>query len=170
VVGQFFRITYSGVNNDAAQLVTAGNWSAERLGDTATTTPAANGDGLTFTGRPYAVAINEDLMVNGEPTLYITDAVNHVLFKVTRNLLSTSTAADWDWLIVVGQTGVAGNTDGIGTAATLNGPRGIDYENGFLYLANRLSHTVRRVDVATLDVITYFGVAATSGTNMQFDF
>jgi hypothetical protein len=169
-IGQLSRLTYSGANGNAAALVTVGNWGFERLGDAATSSPAADGDGSTFTGRPYGVAINEDDLVNAEPTIYVTDDLNHVLWEVTRNANAFGDERDWDWAVIVGQTGVAGNVDGVGTLATLNEPRGIDYEAGFLYISNRGSHTVRRVNTSTLLVDTYFGTAGTPGTNMQFDF
>lgn len=170
VVGQFNRMTYNGANDNAAALATVGNWSFERLADIGTTSPAANGDGATFQGKPYGCAINEDLIVNGEPTIYVTDDTNHILWKVTHNGGVAGDETDWDWLIIVGQTGVAGNTNGIGTIATLNGPRGIDYESGFLYLSNRLSHTIRKIDTTTLDVTTYFGIVGVASQVQQFNF
>jgi hypothetical protein len=44
-LGQMYRVTYSGANDNVTALSTLGNWSSEEIGNTATASPATNGNG-----------------------------------------------------------------------------------------------------------------------------
>lgn len=169
---QIDRLEYSGANNDAAALVNVANWARNSIGVAAATSPALSGDGTTAQFRPNAITIQEDAVVNGEPTLWMTDGTNHVVFRITRNANSFGDGRDWDFDLVVGQSGTAGNVDGIGTAATLNQPLGIDYDpiGGLLYVNCRGSLTMRTIDPSTLQVTHFIGQTGVGGQSNQFAF
>jgi hypothetical protein len=164
------RLAYSGPNNDATAFTTAGNWSNERIGVAALNTPALGGDGATAQFTSYGVAIDEDNMVNGNPTIYMTDDVNDVIFKVVHNGGTAGDETDWTFTITWGQSGVPGFTNGVGTAALFDEPTGIFYLGGFLYVNDFGNRLLRRVNVSTLLVDNYFGALGISGQDQQFDF
>ena len=66
-------------------------------------------------------------------------------------------------------SGVAGNTDGVGLSATFTSPFGLDAKDGFLYVTQGTGgNNIRRISLATLDVIDLkgnFGVAG--NTNFE---
>ena len=170
-VGQLYRVTYSGVNNNATALATSGNWASEEIGATAITIPAANGNGQTFQGRCFGVAIDNDTTVNSEPVVYVTDNTNHVIWQVTRNASAFGDGRDWDWVIFAGTSGVAGNVDGIGLAAQFNTPTGIVCDGaGALYVNDSGSRTMRKITISTADVVTFFGVDGIGAHVDQFPF
>jgi hypothetical protein len=170
-VGRLYRLTYSGANNNATALTTVGNWSNEEIGATATVSPALNGDGQTFQGHAYGVAIDEDNPVNGQPTLYATDDANHVIWEITHKGTAFGDGRDWDWLIIAGTAGTAGNVDAIGLAAEFNVPTGIIYDGaGFLYVNDFGSRTMRKINISTLDVETFFGQAGVGAHVDQFPY
>lgn len=164
------RLVYSGPNNDAAALVTAGNWALEPIGVAAALTPALGGTGDVAQFDGWSVAINEDDIVNGEPTLYYADNILNVIFEITRNASSFGDERDWTWVVWAGQSGVAGSADGIGTAATFWQPNGIVYEGGFVYVSDLITKLIRRITVSTVSVETIFGVNGVGGHVPQFDF
>jgi hypothetical protein len=111
------------------------------------------------------------LLVNAEPTLYVTDDTNHVIWVVTSNLSAFGDGRDWDWSIWAGTAGTAGNVDGIGLAAQLNTPRGIIYDgSGLLYVNCFGARTMRTIDTTTANVVTFFGVDGVGAHVDQFLF
>ncbi|MEY4244206.1 MAG: hypothetical protein RLZZ245_1791 [Verrucomicrobiota bacterium] len=71
------------------------------------------------------------------------------------------------WVQVAGNTaGSAGTTNGTGTAAKFDGPKGITADsNGDLFVADTLSHTARKIVGSSFSVSTVLGVAGTAGSN-----
>jgi DNA-binding beta-propeller fold protein YncE len=66
---------------------------------------------------------------------------------------------------IAGQVDVRGSDDGIGTAATFNGPGGIvfDDEGRALYVNDTFNNTIRRIDMASFEVTTIAGAAGERG-------
>ncbi len=98
----------------------------------------------------------EDVAVAANGDLYIADAGNNVIRKVT---------AATGIITTVAGTGTAGSTGdgGAATAARLSSPRGITLaSNGDMYIADRSNHKVRKVTTAT-GIITTFAGTGTSG-------
>ena len=139
------RLDYSGANGDPVALTTDINWSRHRMGASSANSPATNGTGATATFTGQGIDIDETLIVNGEPTIFMSDDTNHVLWQITRNLSAFGDERDYDFLIIVGQTGIATNVDGDGTAATLNNPQDLVINNGFIYLNCQGARTVRKI-------------------------
>lgn len=168
--GFFSRLVFNGTNNNAASLLDSANWSRQNIAVPVATTPALNGTGATLQASFDGCAVNEDLIVNGEPTIYVSDGTNSVIWQAQRNANSFGDERDWDWTIIIGQSGVPGNTDGFGTGATISQPRSLVHDDGFLYIASRTGHTVRRYNVATTEVETYFGIAGSLGSTQQLSY
>jgi len=59
----------------------------------------------------------------------------------------------------VGQQGVQGSNDGMGAAATLGGFGSLTGDDTYLYYADGANHVVRRIDIATANVVTIAGQA-----------
>ncbi len=96
--------------------------------------------------------------------LYVADTDNNTIRKIVISTGAVTTLA--------GSAGIAGGTDGIGTAASFNVPRGITTDGTNLYVADMWNHAIRKIVISTGAVTT---VAAgfndpcgitTDGTNL----
>ena len=89
--------------------------------------------------------------------LYVSDTGNHTIRKV---VIATGVVTT-----IAGSAGTSGTTDDTGTAARFNQPRGLWGDEGFLYVADRFNHSIRKIVIATGVVTTFAGsTAGTSGT------
>jgi sugar lactone lactonase YvrE len=88
--------------------------------------------------------------------LYVADTGNHTIRKITpAGIVST----------LAGSIGVAGNTDGIGSAARFFLPQGIAVDAaGIVYVADTGSHTVRKITAAGV-VTTLAGLPELAGSD-----
>ncbi|MDP5238919.1 hypothetical protein Q9Q94_05225 [Uliginosibacterium sp. 31-16] len=85
-------------------------------------------------------------------TLYVADMDDHTVRKISNDVVST----------LAGSTGVAGNSDGSGTAARFNTPRGLAVDSfGNLFVTDTDSHTIRKI--TGTGVSTFAGSAGLSG-------
>lgn len=163
------RLTYSGPST-AVGYTTAINWASERIGTSIGTGVASSGNGQTFQGTLNGFSLDELNMVNGEPTMYTSDAQSNVIFRITRNLNSFGDERDWDFTIIAG-TGIAGNADGVGVLASFTEIMYLKIDGKYLYINTSTGgHTIRRMETSTLVVETFMGVAATSGIQAQFSY
>jgi Tol biopolymer transport system component len=97
----------------------------------------------------------QGVAVDASGTVYVADRGNHSIRKVTAAGVVTTLA---------GLAGNFGGTDGAGSAARFNLPRGVAVDpSGNVYVADTNNHTIRRVTPAGV-VTTLAGLAATSGT------
>ncbi|MBN1497416.1 MAG: hypothetical protein JXA07_11640, partial [Spirochaetes bacterium] len=87
--------------------------------------------------------------------LYITEHLSHTIRKIVISTGEVTTIA--------GATGIIGSTDGNGTVARFNFPISIANDGTDLYVAERMNHTIRKIDIATSEVTTLAGLAGTSG-------
>jgi sugar lactone lactonase YvrE len=87
--------------------------------------------------------------------VYLADSGNHVIRRVTSAGVVTTLA---------GNAGIAGTTNGTGTAAHFNAPSGIAVDSvGNVFVADTLNHAIRKVTTAG-GVSTVAGLAGTSGS------
>lgn len=87
--------------------------------------------------------------------LYVADAANHVIRKITSAGVVTTFA---------GTAGQSGTTDANGTSARFTQPRGIAVDGADnLYVADTGNHTIRKITPAR-DVTTLAGTAGSFGT------
>jgi sugar lactone lactonase YvrE len=106
------------------------------------------GTAATFS-RPVGLAVD----VSGN--LYVADATNHTIRKITPAGAVTTCA---------GTAGVAGSTDGTGPAALFHSPSGIAIDNGGnVYVADTGNNTIRQITPAGV-VTTLAGLAGFSGS------
>ncbi len=65
--------------------------------------------------------------------------------------------------VLAGSAGMIGGTDGIGAAARFNQPRGLISDCEYIYVFEQGNHTIRRINIATTEVSTLAGLAASFG-------
>ncbi len=66
---------------------------------------------------------------------------------------------------VAGNIDVSGSVDGIGLEARFNSIYGLASDGAGLYITDYNNHTIRRMDLSTLEVTTLAGVAGTTGSS-----
>lgn len=95
------------------------------------------------------------LAVDGSGNLYVCDAGNHSIRKITAAGVVTT---------IAGSPGLSGTTNATGSAARFNNPRGITLDaSGNLFVADSGNHAIRQISTAG-EVTTFAGLAGTSGS------
>ncbi|WP_375434920.1 NHL repeat-containing protein [uncultured Hymenobacter sp.] len=95
------------------------------------------------------------LALDAHGILYVTDAGNHTIRKVTAAGVVTT---------VAGTAGAKGSIDGVGSAARFNSPHSLTVApDGALYVADTNNHLVRHI-TPTGQVSTWAGVAGHKGS------
>jgi hypothetical protein len=119
------------------------------LAGTAMTPGSADGTGT-------AAQFNDPtgIAVDGSGNVYVADFGNNTVRKITPAGVVTTLA---------GQPGVAGSSDGTGSAAAFSGPAGVGVDNaGNVYVADNANSTIRKINPSGY-VITIAGVAGDAG-------
>jgi sugar lactone lactonase YvrE len=94
---------------------------------------------------------------DGAGNLYVADTGNHSIRKIEVATAAVTTLA--------GSASASGSTDGTGTAARFNRPRGIASDGaGNLYVADSDNHTIRKIEAATGVVTTLAGNPGRQGS------
>lgn len=97
------------------------------------------------------------IAIDASGNLYLTDSLNHNVRKITPAGVVTTLA---------GTTGVAGDADGQGSAASFNGPRGIAIDKaGNVYVADTENNLIRRIS-STGQVTTVAGKRGLTGNTL----
>jgi DNA-binding beta-propeller fold protein YncE len=100
-----------------------------------------------------------NLAMDSANNIYVSDTFNDSIRKISAAGVVTTLAGKSD---VTG--GTAGSADGIGTAATFNGPSGMAADGaGNVYVADTYNHTIRMITPAGV-VTTLAGTAGTAGS------
>jgi len=122
------------------------------------TTVAGNGNfgSSDGTGGGAGFASPFSLAADGNGNLWVTEAFGHTVRKVTTGGVTTT---------VAGLTGGDGLADGSGAAALFERPHGLCTDGTDLYVTDKMSHSVRKVVVATGAVITIAGANATGSSD-----
>jgi streptogramin lyase len=109
-----------------------------------TTSGSANGVGTdaTFNGP-------KGICYDGSGNLFVADTGNN---KIRQIVISSATVTNF------AGSGTAQSVDATGTNAMFNGPQGICYKDGNLYVADTVNGTIRRIVVSTAQVATYRGI------------
>jgi DNA-binding beta-propeller fold protein YncE len=96
------------------------------------------------------------VMSSNKATVYMTDYGSNTIRKmdVASRLVTT----------IAGKAGVSGSADGTGTAATFYSPHDITTDGTHLYVTDTGNNTIRKITIATNEVITLAGKAGTAGT------
>ena len=100
-----------------------------------------------------------DLAIDNTGNLYVADNLNSTIRKIVLG----SSMRDITVSTFAGTAGVVGNTDGIGAAASFNGPYGLSVDGaGNIYVADTYNHTIRKINPARV-VTTFAGTAGIQG-------
>ena len=116
--------------------------------------PPTNGstDGTAGSARFF-----QPLAVAGDGQhLYISDTLNRTIRSIDKTTAQVTTLA--------GAPGQWGSTDGAGSAARFQEPAGITVVGTVVFVADRSSHTIRRIDAATGGVTTMAGYPNQAGS------
>jgi sugar lactone lactonase YvrE len=113
---------------------------------------SADGTGLAASfDQPHGLA--NDASGN----VYVSDTGNHTIRKITRDGVVTTLAG-------TARASLSGSSDGIGAAASFDGPSGIATDaSGNVYVADFLNNTIRKITPAGL-VTTFAGKAGVKGS------
>lgn len=117
---------------------------------------AGNAGSTDGTGTNALFNFPEGVAVDSSGNVYVADTGNHTIRRITPAGVVTTLA---------GFAANTGSTDGNGTNAKFNFPRGIAVDKGgTIYVADTDNHTIRKVTQAG-DVTTYAGLAGTEGSS-----
>jgi len=142
---------YVANTNDATIVKITTDGTVSTLAGTSAAT--GNTDG---TGAIARFSLPESIAVDNSGNLYVADASNHTIRKVTTVSGVVTTLA--------GTAGTAGSTDGTGSAALFNNPYGIAVDGtGNVYVTDTNNHTIRKITPAGV-VTTLAGTAGASGS------
>lgn len=103
------------------------------------TTFVGSGSSGSTNGIGTAASFNEPegIAIDSLGNLYVADAGNNLIRKITPNAVVTTLA---------GSAGITGSTNAIGTAALFNHPTGIAIDSlGYIYVADELNQLIRKI-------------------------
>ncbi len=130
------------------------------IAGTVTTFAGTAGGQGTADGTGANARFNDAVAAASDGTsLFIADRFSHTIRKLDLATRIVSTVA--------GLAGVSGNTDGTGSGARLNIPSSLVMVGNFLYIADALNNSIRRMDTTTNQIITIAG--STTGASGSTD-
>lgn len=80
--------------------------------------------------------------------IYVADSANHTIRSITSSGLVTTLA---------GYAGTSGTTDGTSTAARFNYPNGVATDGTYIFVADTLNNSIRKINLTTYAVTTLAG-------------
>ena len=135
--------------NDIIRTITPGGVVATLAG-----TAPENGS-VDGTGAAARFDFPADLTTDSAGNVYVADANNDVIRKITQTGVVTTFA---------GQAGTKGSTDGAGAAARFDGPVGVAIDSaGNVYVADDFNDTIRKITPGGV-VTTLAGTAGVTGS------
>lgn len=112
------------------------------------TTGSADGTGTSASfNNPYGITTDGT-------SLFVTDVGN---YKIRQVVIATGAVT------TLAGAGSPGSTDGVGSEARFNGPKGITTDGTNLFVADAENHTIRKIEIATGAVSTLAGSAGIGG-------
>lgn len=149
----------TGITTDGTNLFVSDSFSnsiRKIVVATAVVTTLAGGSGGSADGTGVAASFNDPfgITTNGI-SLFVTDIGNYNIRKVAISTGVVTTLAG---------AGSPGSSDGIGSTARFNGPRGITTDGTSLFVADYFNHIIRKIEIATGAVSTLAGIAGSPGS------
>jgi hypothetical protein len=117
--------------------------------------PAIAAGNVDATGTAARFSAPASVAVDAAGNIYVADASNHKIRKVTAAGVVTTLAG----------SGSQGNANGVGGAATFNFPQGVATDGTNVYVADTFNHVIRKVVIADGTVTTLAGTMSSSGTS-----
>ena len=155
------NIYVSDSGNHVIRKVASGTGVVTTLAGSAGTSGTADGTG---TAARFKTPAGSAFVGN---FIYLADLGNHTIRKINVTTGVVTTFA--------GQAGTSGSADGTGTSASFKSPAGITTDGTFLYVADKLNHTIRKIEISTGVVSTLagqagsFGLTNATGTAARFN-
>jgi cysteine-rich repeat protein len=132
------------------------NPTCDMTGTVTTTAGTAGVTGMAD-GTGAAAEFNSPSGIATDGTsLFVSDTANCTVRQID---LST-----WAVTTLAGNAGTCGHADAVGVAAEFNIAQDLAYDSGYVYVADTDNHCIRQIEVATGNVTTVAGTAATAGT------
>ncbi len=93
-------------------------------------------------GNATLATLNRPTDIISDPfgNLYVSEALNHVIRKINSTGFISTIAG-------VGVSGFSGDSLQIATSCSLNEPDGLEYKDGYLYIAEAGNHRIRKLDL-----------------------
>ena len=118
--------------------------------------PLSDQASATSKGSTETFAYPIGVAVDSAGNAYVADQFNHTIRKITPDGVVT---------ILAGTAGVAGSTDGIGSAAQFNSPTGVAVDReGNIYVSDQNNHIIRKITTGSV-VSTFAGASGLNGSN-----
>jgi sugar lactone lactonase YvrE len=118
-----------------------------------------NGTVSTLAGSSYSTDGTGSAARFNYPQGITTDGTNIYVADTQNNTIRKVVIATGVVTTLVGSAGLSGSTDGTGSAALFNNPRGITTDGTNLYVVDSCNYTIRKVVIATGAVTTLAGSA-----------
>jgi hypothetical protein len=115
--------------------------------------PAIASGNVNATGTAARFNALASVAVDSTGNIYVADANNHTIRKVTAAGVVTTLAG----------SGVAGAANGTGAAASFRFPQGVATDGTNVYVADTYNHAIRQIVISTGAVTTLAGTVGTSG-------
>jgi sugar lactone lactonase YvrE len=132
-----------------------GNNLIRKIASTGAVSTLAGGGSATGTKSGNTNDVGTKALFNGPAGVAVDAAGNVYVADFTNNLIRKIDAANN--VTTLAGSGKAGSTDGAGTAASFNGPRGVAVDiAGNVYVADANNNLIRKID-ATGNVTTFAG-------------
>ena len=116
--------------------------------------PAIASGNVNATGTAARFNALTSVAVDSAENIYVADAGNHTIRKVTAAGVVTTLAG----------SGVADAANGTGAAASFRFPQGVATDGTNVYVADTYNHAIRKIVISTGVVTTLAGTVGTSGT------
>ena len=116
--------------------------------------PAITAGSAEGTGTAATFSSPASVAVDAAGNIYVADASNHKIRKVTAGGVVTTLAG----------SGTAGAANGTGAAATFNTPQGVATDGTHVYVADTFNHTIRQIVISSGVVTTLAGTSGSFGT------
>lgn len=98
----------------------------------------------------------EHIVTTSDGSVYVSSSSDHFFGRITSSGGSNVT-------LLIGEPGVAGDTDGAARAARLDTPGGMVADGNFIYLAGFRNQTIRKIDLSNNSITTIAGGSGLQG-------